>query len=113
MAGDDRDGFLIVGSASDLAEEHNFDDYIGLSPIAARHAALFTLGLVQNLPRNSPRRDTESDQVNFVRFELFFDESTARTRRGKNPRLDDWLNLSDCPMAQEPQLFGEFLVRLA
>jgi len=42
--------FLVIRSGSNFAEEHNFDDYIRLSPIAARHAALFTLELVRSLP---------------------------------------------------------------
>jgi len=41
---------LIIRSGSNYAEEHNYDDYVRLSPIAARHAAQFTLGLVRALP---------------------------------------------------------------
>jgi adenosylhomocysteine nucleosidase len=42
--------YLIIRSGSNYAEEHNLDDYVRLSPIAARHAAQFTLGLVGALP---------------------------------------------------------------
>jgi len=42
--------FLVVRSGSNYAEEHNFDDYVRLSPIAARQAALFTLAFVRTLP---------------------------------------------------------------
>jgi len=42
--------YLIIRSGSNYAEEHNFDDYLRLSPIAARQAGQFTLGLVRALP---------------------------------------------------------------
>lgn len=42
--------FFVVRSGSNFAEEHNFDDYVRLSPIAARQAAQFTLALVRSLP---------------------------------------------------------------
>jgi nucleoside phosphorylase len=42
--------FLIIRSGSNYAEEQNYDDYVRLSPIAARHAAAFTLGLLPSLP---------------------------------------------------------------
>jgi nucleoside phosphorylase len=42
--------YLIIRSGSNYAEEHNYDDYVRLSPIAASHAAQFTLGLVRALP---------------------------------------------------------------
>jgi adenosylhomocysteine nucleosidase len=42
--------YLIIRSGSNYAEAHNYDDYVRLSPIAASHAAQFTLGLVRALP---------------------------------------------------------------
>jgi adenosylhomocysteine nucleosidase/futalosine hydrolase len=41
---------LVIRSGSNWAKEHNNDDYLRLSPIAARQAALFTVVLVRNLP---------------------------------------------------------------
>jgi adenosylhomocysteine nucleosidase len=41
--------YLVIRSGSNYAEEHNYDDYVRLSPIAAQHAAQFTLGLVRAL----------------------------------------------------------------
>ncbi len=41
---------LVIRSGSNWAEERNNDDYLRLSPIAAKHAALFTLELVRQLP---------------------------------------------------------------
>jgi adenosylhomocysteine nucleosidase len=41
---------LVIRSGSNWAEERNNDDYLRLSPIAARQAALFTVFLVKNLP---------------------------------------------------------------
>lgn len=41
---------LVIRSGSNRAKEHNNDDYLKLSPIAARQAALFTLALVRGLP---------------------------------------------------------------
>jgi adenosylhomocysteine nucleosidase len=41
---------LVIRSGSNWAKEHNNDDYLRLSPIAARQAALFTVVLVRGLP---------------------------------------------------------------
>ena len=41
---------LVIRSGSNWAKEHNNDDYLRLSPIAARQAALFTVALVRGLP---------------------------------------------------------------
>jgi nucleoside phosphorylase len=41
---------LVIRSGSNWAKEHNNDDYLRLSPIAARQAALFTVALVRDLP---------------------------------------------------------------
>ncbi len=41
---------LIIRSGSNVAQERNTDDYLRLSPIAARQAALFTAELVRELP---------------------------------------------------------------
>jgi adenosylhomocysteine nucleosidase len=41
---------LVIRSGSNVAEEKNTNDYLRLSPIAARQAALFTAELVRNLP---------------------------------------------------------------
>ena len=41
---------LVIRSGSNRAKEHNNDDYLRLSPIAARQAALFTVALVRGLP---------------------------------------------------------------
>jgi adenosylhomocysteine nucleosidase len=41
---------LVIRSGSNWAEERNNDDYLRLSPIAARHAALFTEELVRDRP---------------------------------------------------------------
>jgi adenosylhomocysteine nucleosidase len=40
---------LVIRSGSNWAKEHNNDDYLRLSPIAARQAALFTVALVRGL----------------------------------------------------------------
>jgi adenosylhomocysteine nucleosidase len=42
---------LIIRSGSNVAQERNTDDYLRLSPIAARQAALFTAELVRELPK--------------------------------------------------------------
>ncbi len=44
---------LVIRSGSNWAEERNNDDYLRLSPIAARQAALFTQALVEHLPAGS------------------------------------------------------------
>jgi adenosylhomocysteine nucleosidase len=41
---------LVIRSGSNIAEERNNDDYLRLSPIAARQAALFTLAIANALP---------------------------------------------------------------
>lgn len=41
---------LVIRSGSNQAEERNNDDYLRLSPIAARQAALFTLEIASHLP---------------------------------------------------------------
>jgi adenosylhomocysteine nucleosidase/futalosine hydrolase len=41
---------LVIRSGSNQAEERNNDDYLRLSPIAARQAALFTLEIARQLP---------------------------------------------------------------
>ncbi len=41
---------LVIRSGSNQAEERNNDDYLRLSPIAARQAALFTLEIASQLP---------------------------------------------------------------
>ncbi len=41
---------LVIRSGSNWAEERNNDDYLRLSPIAAKHAALFTAELVRQFP---------------------------------------------------------------
>ncbi len=43
---------LVIRSGSNWAEERNNDDYLRLSPIAAKHAALFTAELVRQLPQS-------------------------------------------------------------
>jgi adenosylhomocysteine nucleosidase len=45
---------LVIRSGSNLAEEHNIQDYFRLSPIAARQAALFTMELVRSLGSSLP-----------------------------------------------------------
>ena len=42
--------YLVVRSGSNIAQEAPNDDYLRLSPIAAREAAKFVLHLLQNDP---------------------------------------------------------------